>query len=135
MTAALLKRDQVVRSTAVVVDLSVVRVWNNSAVIAGDLAGEITRLKQQEGGNIPVVGSRTLVHTLMERELVDEYRIMIFPVPLGSGRHLFPETVHKTALRLADTRTFSSGAVVQTYHPVSGRSGMTFIRLPVRTML
>ncbi len=91
--------------------------WNNSKVIKGDVAGEVTRLKKQEGGPILVAGSRTLVHTLMEHNLVDEYRIMIFPVLVGSGRHLFPETQYKTVLRLADTRTFSSGVVVHTYHP------------------
>lgn len=93
--------------------------WNNSRVIKGDVAGEVTRLKKQEGGPILVVGSRTLVHTLVEHALVDEYRIMIFPVLLGSGRRLFPETQHKTVLRLADTRTFSSGVVVHSYYRVS----------------
>jgi len=90
-------------------------VWNNSRVLKGDIAGEITRLKAQEGGPILVAGSRTLVHTLMEHNLVDEYRLMIFPVLVGSGRRLFPETQDKTVLRLADTRTFSSGVVVHTY--------------------
>lgn len=93
--------------------------WNNSRVINGDVAGEVTRFKKQEGGPILVVGSRTLVHTLMEHDLVDEYRIMIFPVLLGSGRRLFPETQHKTVLRLADTRTFSSGVVVHSYYRVT----------------
>lgn len=87
-------------------------------MIKGDVAGEVTWLKKPEGGPILVVGSRTLWHTLMEQNLVDEYRIMIFPVVLGSGRRLFPETQHKTVLHLADTRPFSSGVVVQTYlHP------------------
>lgn len=93
--------------------------WNNSRVINGDVAGEVTRFKKQEGGPILVVGSRTLVHTLMEHDRVDEYRIMIFPVLLGSGRRLFPETQHKTVLRLADTRTFSSGVVVHSYYRVT----------------
>jgi dihydrofolate reductase len=91
--------------------------WNNSRVLEGDVAGEVARLREQEGGAggpILVVGSRTLVHTLMEHDLVDEYRLMIFPVLLGSGRHLFPETPHKTLLRLADIRKFSSGVVVHT---------------------
>jgi dihydrofolate reductase len=93
--------------------------WHNSTVIAGDVVGEITRLKQGEGGSILVGGSRTLVHTLMEHNLVDEYRLMIFPVVLGSGRRLFPETPNKTVLRLADSKTFGSGVVVHTYHPAS----------------
>jgi len=93
--------------------------WNNTRVIKGDVAGEITRLKKQEGGPLLVVGSRTLVHTLMEHDLVDEYRIMIFPVLVGSGRRLFPETQYKTVLRLADSRTFSAGVVVHSYYRVS----------------
>jgi len=93
--------------------------WNNSKVIRGDVAGEVTRLKDREGGPILVAGSRTLVHTLMKHDLVDEYRIMIFPVVLGSGRRLFPETQDKVVPRLANTRTFSSGVVVHSYHRLS----------------
>jgi len=93
--------------------------WHNSSVIGRDVVENITRLKQQEGGPILVAGSRMVVHTLMEHDLVDEYRLMIFPVVLGSGRRLFPETQTKTMLRLADTRSFSSGVVVHTYHPTS----------------
>jgi dihydrofolate reductase len=91
--------------------------WHNSVVIAGDVVGDIIRLKQQAGGPILVGGSRTLVHTLMEHDLVDEFRLMIFPVILGSGRRLFPETPTKTTLRLVDSRSFNSGVVVHTYHP------------------
>ena len=93
--------------------------WNNTTVIKDDVAGEIARLKQREGAPILVAGSRTLVHALMEHNLVDEYRLMIFPVVVGSGRRLFPETPRKTVLQLTDTRTFSSGVVVHTYQPVS----------------
>ncbi len=93
--------------------------WNNSRVIKGDVAGEVTRLKKEAGGPILVVGSRSVVHTLMRHDLVDEYRIMIFPVLLGSGRRLFPETPDKMVLRLVDTRTFSSGVVVHSYHRLS----------------
>ena len=93
--------------------------WHNSEVLKGDVPQGVARLKEKEGGPILVVGSRTLVHTLMEHHLVDEYRIMIFPVVLGAGRRLFSETRDKTVLRLADTRAFSSGVVVHTYDPVS----------------
>ena len=93
--------------------------WHNSTVIGADVAGAIARLKQGEGDPILVGGSRTLVHMLMEHDLVDEYRLMIFPVILGSGRRLFPETPSKTVLRLVDSRPFSSGVVVHTYHPTS----------------
>jgi dihydrofolate reductase len=93
--------------------------WHNSRVINGDIVREITRLREGESGFMLVAGSRTLVHTLMEHDLVDEYRLMIFPVILGSGRRLFPETQTKTVLRLVDTRSFGSGVVVHTYHPGS----------------
>jgi dihydrofolate reductase len=93
--------------------------WNNSRVINGNVAEEVTQLKKQAGGPILVVGSRRVVHTLMEHDLVDEYRVMIFPVALGGGRRLFPETPRKTVLRLVDTRTFSSGVVVHAYHPAA----------------
>jgi dihydrofolate reductase len=89
--------------------------WDNSTPIRGDVADEVAKLKQQEGGPIVVAGSCTLVHTLVEHDLVDEYRLMIFPVILGSGKRLFPETPDKTVLKLADTQTFSSGVVVHTY--------------------
>jgi dihydrofolate reductase len=90
--------------------------WDNSVLIEGDVAEGVAKLKQQEGGPILVAGSRTLVHTLMGNGLIDEYRLMIFPVVLGSGRRLFPETPDKTVLKLTDTQVFSSGVVVHTYH-------------------
>jgi len=87
--------------------------WNNTSVMRDvkDVAG----LKEGDGGPIVVAGSRTLVHGLMEHALVDEFRLMIFPVVLGSGARLFPETPDKTALKLVDTQAFDSGVVVQTY--------------------
>ncbi len=93
--------------------------WNNTVVIGNDVIGQIRRLKEHHGGPVLVTGSRTLVHTLMEHELVDEWRLMVFPVILGSGRRLFPETPSRTVLRLVDTKPFSSGVVVQTYHPTA----------------
>jgi dihydrofolate reductase len=91
--------------------------WNNSARIEGDVPSEVAKLKQQEGGPILVAGSRTLVHSLMPHGLIDEYRLMVFPVVLGSGGRLFPDTPEKKVLRLADTRTFGSGVVAHSYHP------------------
>lgn len=93
--------------------------WNNTSVISRDIVENIRRLRQREGGPILVAGSRMVVHTLMQHDMVDEFRLMIFPVLLGSGRRLFPETKAKTALRLVDSRSFSSGVVVHTYHPAS----------------
>lgn len=90
--------------------------WNNSTLIRGDVPEEVAKIKQQEGGPLLVAGSGTLVHSLMAKGLIDEYRLMVFPVVLGSGLRLFPETLDKTVLTLADTRAFDSGVVVQTYH-------------------
>ena len=89
--------------------------WNNSTPIKGDVAEEVTKLKKQDGGPILVAGSRTLVHTLMEHDLIDEYRLMVFPVVLGSGKRLFPESPDKTTLELVDTKTFDTGVQVHTY--------------------
>jgi dihydrofolate reductase len=88
--------------------------WDNSSLI--DVA-DIEKLKQDEDGVILVAGSRTLVHTLIERGLVDEFRLMVFPVVLGSGGRLFPERDDKLVLKLADSQTFDSGVTVLTYHP------------------
>jgi dihydrofolate reductase len=85
--------------------------WSNTTVMRD--VKEVAGLKEQDGGPILVAGSRTLVHGLMESGLVDEYRLMIFPVVLGSGARLFPESPDKTPLRLADTRVFDSCVVVQ----------------------
>jgi dihydrofolate reductase len=91
--------------------------WNNSSLIKGNIAEEVSKLKQQPGKDILVFGSCTLVHTLMELDLIDEYRLMVFPVVLGSGKRLFRDGMDKKVLRLADTKIFSSGVVVHTYHP------------------
>jgi dihydrofolate reductase len=91
--------------------------WENSTPIKGDVSEEVAKLKQQDGGPILVAGSRTLVHTLMEHDLVDEYRLMVFPVVLGSGKRLFPESPDKTPLELVDSKTFSTGVQVNTYRP------------------
>jgi dihydrofolate reductase len=91
--------------------------WDNSTPIKGDVAEEVTKLKQQDGGPILVAGSRTLVHTLMEHDLIDEYRLMVFPVVLGSGKRLFPESPDRTKLELVDTKTFDTGVQVHTYRP------------------
>lgn len=93
--------------------------WNNTTVIGGNVVSEVAKLKQDNGGPILVGGSRMLVHTLLGEDLVDELRVMIFPVILGSGRRLFPESPRKIVLSLADTQKFASGVVVNTYHPAA----------------
>jgi dihydrofolate reductase len=91
--------------------------WNNSSLIKGNIAEEVSRLKQQPGKDILVFGSCSLAQTLMELDLVDEYRLMVFPVVLGSGKRLFGDGVEKKVLKLTDTKTFGSGVIVQTYQP------------------
>jgi dihydrofolate reductase len=91
--------------------------WNNSSLVQGNIAGEVTRLKDQPGKDILVFGSADLVNTLMEHDLVDEYRLMVFPVIVGSGKRLFKESSDTKTLRLMGTQTFDSGAVVLSYGP------------------
>jgi dihydrofolate reductase len=89
--------------------------WNNTSVMRD--VKDVSGLKEGDGGPIVVAGSRTLVHGLMEHDLVDEFRLMIFPVVLGSGARLFPDAPDKTPLELVDTQVFNSGVVVQSYRP------------------
>lgn len=90
--------------------------WNNSIVIQGDVPEAVAELKQESGGDILINGSRTLVLSLMEHELIDEYRLMVFPVVLGTGMLMFPEGSPKTMLKLADSRTVGpDGVIVLTY--------------------
>jgi dihydrofolate reductase len=97
--------------------------WNNSTLIEGDLAEGVGRLKRQEGKDILLFGSGELVNTLMEHDLVDEYRLMIFPVVLGSGKRLFGDGSATTkALRLANTKRFASGVVVLSYEPAGNEA-------------
>jgi dihydrofolate reductase len=94
--------------------------WNNSHVLdADDLPGEINRIKQEGDGDILVNGSNTLMQALMEHDLVDEYRLMLFPVVLGQGKKLFQDGRPKTTLKLESTQPVGpDGVVVLTYVPV-----------------
>jgi dihydrofolate reductase len=91
--------------------------WENSTLLEGDVAEGVSRLKQQDGKDILVYGSATLVGALMEHDLVDEYKLMVFPVVVGSGRKLFEGSVENKPLKLVDTQTFPTGVVVLTYEP------------------
>jgi dihydrofolate reductase len=88
--------------------------WN-ATVIKGDLADEVTRLKQQPGQDILVFGSGELARSLAARGLVDEYRLMIHPVALGKGKRLFGDGPGKQDLKLADSKTFTNGIVLLVY--------------------
>ncbi|MGQ0804191.1 MAG: dihydrofolate reductase family protein [Actinomycetota bacterium] len=85
--------------------------WNNSTVLTGDLTKAVTKLKQDVDGNIVVHGSAQLVQALLERDLVDELRLMVFPIVLGTGKRLFGETNDKKRLRLADSKTVGNDGV------------------------
>src|SRR5207244_4431059 len=76
--------------------------WNNSTVLGGDVPTAVAKLKQELVGDILVAGSRALVNALRQHDLVDEYRLMIFPIILGSGMHLFDDAINATTLVLAD---------------------------------
>lgn len=92
--------------------------WNNTTVLAGDPIEEITALKEREGGVLLVAGSRTLVHALHEAGLIDEYRLMTFPVVLGSGRRVFPDDIEtRRDLKLVKSQPLESGTLILTYEP------------------
>ena len=92
--------------------------WGPTTVLRGDAAAEITDLKNQPGGNLLVEGSAQLVHTLVQHGLVDEYRLMVFPIILGQGKRVFPDTMPEPAkLTIADSRTVGSGVIVLRLHP------------------
>jgi dihydrofolate reductase len=94
--------------------------WNNSTVLKGDVVEEVSRLKQEQEGDIVVHGSPQLVQTLLDHDLVDELRLMVFPVVLGSGKRLFGETSDKKPLRLTDSKVVGDGVAILTYHPAAG---------------
>jgi dihydrofolate reductase len=91
--------------------------WNNSTLIAGNVPEEVSRLKQQPGQDILVAGSSVLVNTLMRYDLIDEYRLMVHPLVLGSGKRLFAAEPGRKDLKLVETRMFSTGTVVLVYQP------------------
>ncbi|GAA3595588.1 dihydrofolate reductase family protein [Kribbella ginsengisoli] len=92
--------------------------WN-ATVIQGDVAGEIAQLKQQTGGDIEVYGSSTLVQTLMNHNLIDEYRVAVHPLVLGGGTRLFTDGGVRATLQLSDARKLESGVVELVYLPAS----------------
>jgi dihydrofolate reductase len=91
--------------------------WTNSTVLKGDVAEEVAKLKDEQDGDIVVHGSARLVQTLVEHDLVDEFRLMVFPVVLGSGKRLFGETGDKKTLRLVDSEMVGDGVAILVYEP------------------
>jgi dihydrofolate reductase len=90
-------------------------VWDNSTVLAGDAVNEVTKLKERLDGEIVVVGSGRLARTLIEHDLVEEVRLMVYPFVIGAGERLFPQTSSQMAMRLVDTRTVGTGLALLTY--------------------
>jgi dihydrofolate reductase len=93
--------------------------WNNSTVLKGDVKEEVGKLRKELEGDIVVHGSARLVQTLVEHDLVDELRLMVFPVVLGGGKRLFSETSDKKPLRLVDSKIVGDGVAILTYRPAT----------------
>jgi dihydrofolate reductase len=91
--------------------------WNNTTVLSGDVVEQVSKLRQDTDGEIVVHGSARLAQTLLGHGLVDELRLMVFPVVLGSGKRLFGETSDKQRLRLVDSKTVGDGIAILTYQP------------------
>ena len=91
--------------------------WTNSTVLDGDVVEAVKKLRQEVEGDIVVHGSIQLAQTLLEHDLVDELRLMVFPVVLGSGKRLFGETTDKKPMQLVDSRTVGDGVAVMVYRP------------------
>ncbi len=91
--------------------------WNNTTILSGDVATQVAKLKAQPGGELLVYGSPDLVDELLRHDLVDEFRVLVYPVILGSGKRLFRDRIDTHHLRLVDTRAFGSGVVLLTYAP------------------
>ena len=91
--------------------------WTNSVLIEGDAADGIAALKQQDGPELQVHGSGNLIQTLLRNDLVDEYRLMVFPVVLGSGKRLFADGTVPAGLRLVDSTVSTTGVMIGTYEP------------------
>ena len=93
--------------------------WSNSTVLGGDVAAAVSKLKEEVDGNVAVHGSCQLVQSLLEHDLIDELRLMVFPVVLGKGKRLFGETSEKKSLRLADAKTVGDGVSILVYEPAA----------------
>jgi dihydrofolate reductase len=96
--------------------------WMNSTLLEGDAADAVAGLKAKPGKDIVILGSGELIQALMRRRLIDEFRLLIHPLILGSGRRLFVDGGPMTSLRLVETKTTTTGVVIATYQPVTDRS-------------
>jgi dihydrofolate reductase len=93
--------------------------WTNTTVLGGDVAEEVAKLKQERDGDLVVHGSAQLAEALLEHDLVDELRLMVFPVVLGSGKRFFGETSEKKTMRLVDSKVVGEGVSILVYQPAA----------------
>ena len=91
--------------------------WANSVLIEGDVPEAVAQLKEQDGPELQVHGSADLIQTLLQHSLIDEFRLMIFPLVLGNGKRLFSDGTIPSGLRLVDSKVSSTGVVIATYEP------------------
>ena len=91
--------------------------WQNSSLLGGDVVTEVAKLKERPGNELQVHGSGLLAQTLIDHDLIDEYRLLVFPVHLGSGKKLFRDGAKAAALRLINATTTSAGVVIAVYQP------------------
>ena len=91
--------------------------WAGTTVLRGDVLTEVAKLKEQPGGELQVHGSGALAHALIDADLIDEYRLLFFPVHLGSGKKLFRDGAKAASLRLLTSSVTSTGVVIATYEP------------------
>lgn len=105
--------------------------WNNSHLIKGDLAAEVSKLKQQPGRDVVIHGSPTLIRSLLPHDLIDEYRLLVYPIVLGRGKRLFDEA-SQAKLKLAESETFSKGVVKLVYRRDDEAKGAAKAGAPAR---
>jgi dihydrofolate reductase len=91
--------------------------WANSTLLGGDAVAEIAKLKEQPGGELQVHGSGELAHALIEHDLIDEYRLLFFPVHLGAGKKLFRDGARAAALKITSSSVTSTGVIIASYEP------------------
>jgi len=91
--------------------------WNNSSLLGGDVVAEVAKLKERPGNELQVHGSGALAHTLIDADLIDEYRLLYFPLHLGTGKKLFRDGAKAASLRLLDATTTSTGVIITRYEP------------------
>ncbi|MFL6222305.1 MAG: dihydrofolate reductase family protein, partial [Actinomycetes bacterium] len=94
--------------------------WQHSTVLQGDVAQAVAALKQEDGEDLHLIGSSQLTQTLVERDLIDEFRVMIDPVVVGGGKRLFRDDGVRRPLRLVDSQVTTTGVIIATYAPAEG---------------